>query len=203
MKLFYAPATISLASVIALCETGAEFEPIRLNFYEKEQTKPEYLTINPKGRVPALITDQGTLTETAAILTYIAELNPDANLIPKDVYLRAKMNEMLSYLASTVHVNHAHKIRGARWATKKGSFEDMTAKVAENMFDCFGLIEDALNAGPWIIGDQYTIADANLFTVASWLEGDGVPMSRLPNVAAHYAAMNERAAVRRALEIMG
>jgi glutathione S-transferase len=154
MKLFYAPGTISIASLIVLCETNTKFEPIRLSFYNQEQTKPEYLAINPKGRVPALVTDQGTLTETAAILTYIAELHPKANLIPKDVFLRAKMNEMLTYLASTVHVNHAHKIRGARWATKKGSFEDMTAKVAENMLDSFGLIEEALNAGPWILGKQ-------------------------------------------------
>lgn len=201
MKLFYAPGTISIASLIVLCETNTKFEPIRLSFYNQEQTKPEYLAINPKGRVPALVTDHGTLTETAAILTYIAELHPKANLIPKDVFLRAKMNEMLTYLASTVHVNHAHKIRGARWATKKGSFEDMTGKVAENMLESFGLIEEALATGPWIMGDQYTIADANLFTIATWLEGDGVPMMKLPNVAAHFARMQDRPAVKRALEI--
>ena len=201
MKLFYAPGTISIASLIVLCETNTKFEPIRLSFYNQEQTKPEYLAINPKGRVPALVADHGTLTETAAILTYIAELHPKANLIPKDVFLRAKMNEMLTYLASTVHVNHAHKIRGARWATKKGSFEDMTGKVAENMLESFGLIEEALATGPWIMGDQYTIADANLFTIATWLEGDGVPMMKLPNVAAHFARMQDRPAVKRALEI--
>jgi glutathione S-transferase len=77
----------------------------------------------------------------------------------------------------------------------------MTGKVAENMLESFGLIEEALATGPWIMGDQYTIADANLFTIATWLEGDGVPMMKLPNVAAHFARMQDRPAVKRALEI--
>ncbi len=203
MKLFYAPGTVAAASLIALCETNVAFEPVRLNFADKQQTKAEYLAINPKGRVPALITHDGVITETAAVLTYIAESNPTANLTPTDPFKRAKMNEVISYLASTVHVNHAHKIRGHRWADQQSSWDDMTARVAANMMDCFGLIEDTLKTGPWIIGDQYTIADAHLYIVESWLEGDGVSLSKLPNVAAHFNRMNRRSAVKRALEIMG
>ncbi|MBE9477263.1 MAG: glutathione S-transferase family protein [Proteobacteria bacterium] len=203
MKLFYAPGTVAAASLIALCETGADFDPVRLNFAGKQQTKPEYLAINPKGRVPALVTTNGIITETAAVLTYIAETNPAANLIPTDPFERAKMHEMISYLAATVHVNHAHKLRGHRWADQQSSHDDMTAKVAQNMLDCFGLIETALDKGPWIIGAQYTIADAHLYIVESWLAGDGVPLEKLPNVAAHFDRMNKRPAVQRALDIMG
>jgi len=203
MKLFYAPGTVAAASLIALCETDTAFEPIRLSFADKQQTKPEYLAINPKGRVPALVTHDGIITETAAVLTYIAETNPTANLIPTDPFMRAKMNEVISYLASTVHVNHAHRLRGHRWADQQSSWDDMTARTAQNMLDCFGLIEDALKTGPWIIGDQYTVADAHLYIVESWLEADGVPLSKLPNVAAHFDRMNQRPAVKRALEIMG
>jgi glutathione S-transferase len=202
MKLFYAPGTISLATLITLIETDAEFDPIRVNFYEKEQTKPEYLAINPKGRVPALVTDTGILTETAALITYIAELYPNANLIPSDPFERAKMNEMLSYLASTVHINHAHKLRGYRWASKQSSFDDMKEKVAGNILESFGLIEETLETGPWIIGAQYTVADAHLYTIASWLENDGVPQSKLPNVKAHFERMSERPAVIKAHGIM-
>ena len=202
MKLFYAPGTVSLATLITVLEAGAEFDPIRVDFHEKEQTKPEYLAINPKGRVPALVTDHGILTETAALITYIGELYPAANLIPTDPFERAKMNEMISYLASTVHINHAHKLRGYRWATKQSSFDDMKAKVTQNVFDSFGLIEDALANGPWIMGIQYTVADAHLYTIAGWLENDGVPHSRLPNVKAHYERMAVRPAVIRAHEIM-
>lgn len=201
MKLFYAPGTIALATLITLCEVGAEFEPIRVNFAQKEQTKSEYLAINPKARVPALVTDHGILTETPALLTYIAELYPSANLMPSDPFQRAKMNEMLSYLAATVHVNHAHRMRGYRWATKQSSFEDMKAKVKQNMLESYSLIEEALD-GPWIIGDQYTIADAHLFTIAGFLAGDGVTLSELPNVKAHFARMASRAAVQQALEIV-
>lgn len=202
MKLYYAPGTVAAASLIALCEADAKFEPIRLDFSNKQQTKSDYLAINPKGRVPALVTDNGIITETAAVLTYIAETLPAANLLPADPFKRAKVNEIISYLASTVHVNHAHKMRGHRWANLQSSWDDMTAKVAQNMLDCFGLIENALNEGPWIIGDQYTIADAHLYIVESWLPNDGVSHDKLPNVAAHFDRMNKRPAVKRALEIM-
>ncbi len=202
MKLFYAPGTVATASLIALCETDADFEPIRMNFADKQQTKPDFLAINPKGRVPALVTNDGPLTETAAILQYIADTNPAANLIPRDPFQRAKVNEMISYLASTVHINHAHKLRGHRWADQQSSWDDMTRRVAQNMLDSFGLIEQALAAGPWVIGKQYTIADAHLYIVSSWLEGDGVALSKLPNIAAHLERMNKRPAVIRALKIM-
>ncbi len=202
MKLFYAPGTVAAASLIALCEADATFEPVRLNFADKQQTEADYLAINPKGRVPALVTDDGIITETAAVLTYIAETHPAANLIPTDPFKRAKMHEMISYLASTVHINHAHKMRGHRWADQQGSWDDMTARVAGNMLDCFGLIEQTLATNPWVTGDQYTIADAHLYIVESWLEGDGVALEKLPNVAAHFARMNQRPAVKRALEIM-
>jgi len=79
----------------------------------------------------------------------------------------------------------------------------MTARVAQNMYECFGLIEETLANGPWVLGDQFTIADAHLYIVESWLESDGVPLSKLPNVAAHFARMNQRPAVQRALKIMG
>lgn len=202
MKFFYSPGAVSLATLIALCEIDADFDPICLDFASKEQTKPEYLAINPKGRVPALITQHGTLTETFALLTYIAEITPSANLIPSDPYLRAKMNEMFSYLASTVHINHAHKHRGHRWADTQSAFDEMTAKVPETMLASFALIEEALETGPWIMGDQYTIADAHLFTISTWLEGDGVDITTLPNVVAYQNRMNARPAVQKAFEIM-
>ncbi|KAB7610406.1 glutathione S-transferase [Amylibacter sp. SFDW26] len=202
MKLFFAPGTISLATLIVLCEADADFEPIAVNFANQDQTKPEYLAVNPKGRVPALVTKQGILTETPALMTYIAENHPAANLIPDTAYERAKMNEMLSYLASTVHINHAHKMRGHRWANNQSSFEDMRAKVPETVFNSFSLIEESLT-GPWAIGTQYTIADAHLFTIANWMQADGVDPSRLPKIAAHIARMRDRPAVKKAHEIMG
>ena len=106
-----------------------EYEAIQLDFAGGEQTKPAYKQINPKGRVPALVVDGGILTETGALLEYIAAKAPEAELVPKDPVMAARMREVMYYLASTMHVNHAHKLRGARWADKISSWKDMTDKV--------------------------------------------------------------------------
>src|SRR5947208_12708083 len=132
LKLYYAPGTCALASHIALAEAGAPYSTERLDFKSNQQNSPEYLKINPKGRVPALVTDRGILTETPAILSYIPETHPAAQLLPEDPWARAQAHAFNSYLCATVHVAHAHKHRGYRWAKEDSSFRDMTAKVAEN-----------------------------------------------------------------------
>lgn len=199
MELFYANGTVALASLIALHEADIPFTATHVDFSKTEQQSPEYLARNPKGRVPALVTDHGVLTETPAILPYVAGLNPAANLVPADAYALAKMNEFTSYLASTAHVNHAHRMRGARWATQQSSFDDMAAKVPQNMRDTYAYIQSECLHGPWVMGDQYTVADAYLFTVSSWLKGDSVDINEFPAIAAHSEAMKARPAVQKAL----
>lgn len=204
LTLYYAPGTCALASHIALEEAGAAFEAIRLDFRSGEQTKPDYLAINPKGRVPALATDRGILTETPAILAFIAQSFPAARLAPLgDVYDFARVQAFNSYLCSTVHVAHAHKLRGYRWATEQSSFDDMKRKVPDSVAACFQLIETEMLAGPWVMGDAYTICDPYLFTIAGWMAGDGVDPARFPKVQEHHRRMAERPAVRRALAAEG
>ena len=84
LKLFYAPQTCALASHIALEEAGADYETVRVDFRTGEQKKPDYLAVNPKGRVPALVTGHGVLTETPAILAFVAQTYPKARLAPLD-----------------------------------------------------------------------------------------------------------------------
>lgn len=199
MKLFYAPGACSLASHIALEEAGADYEAVRMSTRAGDQRKPEYLAVNPKGRVPALVTDAGVLTETAAILAYVAQAFPKAQLAPADPWAFAQMQAFNSYLCSTVHVAHAHKHRGYRWAREESSFADMTAKVAENETECFRLIEGSLLKGPWVMGEQYTVADGYLFTIAGWLEEDGVDLGLFPAVVAHMDRMRGRPAVGKVL----
>ena len=199
LKLFYSPGSVALASLITLHECQADFEVITMDFQQAEQSRPEYLAINPKGRVPALITEYGVLTETPAILVYLAQQYPQAKLLPELPFEFAQLQSFNSYLASTVHVNHAHKLRGSRWATLESSFEDMRAKVPETILASFQLIERDYLQGDWVMGDQYTVADAYLFTIASWLEGDGVEISNLPKIEAHRARMHARPAVKLAL----
>ena len=199
MELFYAKGTVAMAVLITLYETGLPFKTTTLDFSKTEQRSLDYLSRNPKGRVPALVTENGILTETPAILPYVAGLAPDAKLLPSDPFELAQMNAFTSYLASTAHVNHAHRMRGARWADEQSSFDDMAQKVPQNMRDTFAYIQSECLRGPWVMGDQYTVADAYLFTVASWLEGDSVNVAEFPAIKAHYDAMKTREAVQKAL----
>ena len=197
-KLYYAPGTCALASHITLEEVGAPYSAERLNFKINQQNSPEYLKVNPKGRVPAMVTDRGVLTETPAMLAFIAQSFPKAKLAPlDDPFAFAQVQSINSYLCSTVHVAHAHKGRGYRWATEETSFADMKRKVPETMTACLELIERDMLKGPWVMGEQYTICDPYLFTIAGWLDGDSVDLARLPKVVAHRKRMMERPAVQK------
>ena len=200
IALYYAPGTVALASHIALEEAGAAYEARRVDFATAEQTKPEYLAINPKGRVPALVTERGVLTETPAMLVYIAQTRPTSRLAPvDDPFAFAELQAFNSYICSTLHVAHAHRMRGYRWADDAKAFEAMRKKVPQSVGACFELIERELFRGPWVMGDAYTIADPYLFTVAGWMEGDGVDPRAFPRVHDHRSRMAERLAVQRAL----
>ena len=199
LKLYYAPGTCALASHIALEEAGAAYTTERLDMKNNQQNSAEYLKINPKGRVPALVTDHGVLTETPAMLAFIAQSFPQAKLAPSDSFAFAQAQSFNSYLCSTVHINHAHKMRGPRWATDESSFADMKRKVPQTMGACFALIERDMLKGPWVMGEQYTICDPYLFTIASWLEGDSVDIAQFPKVADHYKRMSARPAVQKVL----
>lgn len=200
LKLYYTPGTCALASHIALVEAGADYTLQKVDFKANQQNSPDYLEINPKGRVPVLVTDRGVLTETPALLAYIAQSFPQARLAPvDDAFAFAEVQSFNSYLCSTVHVAHAHRVRGSRWASEEASFADMKRKVPETVGGCFALIERAMFRGPWAMGEQYTICDPYLFTIAQWLEGDGVDIKAFPKIADHFTRMSERPPVKKAL----
>jgi glutathione S-transferase len=200
IKLYYAPHTCSLASHIALEHAGAEYATVRIDFATEAQRKPEYLAINPKGRVPALVTDKGILTETPAMLVFIAQSFPQAQLAPlHDPFFFAEMQAFNSYLCSTLHVAHAHRMRGYRWADDPSAVAAMARKVPDSVTACYELIEGKMLRGPWVMGETYTICDPYLFTIAQWLEGDGVDPSRFPKVMDHRRRMSERPEVQKAI----
>jgi glutathione S-transferase len=146
-KLYYAPGTCALASHIALEEAGADYSAIRLDFKANQQQSPDYLKINTKGRVPALATDKGIITENPAILAFVAQTFPNAKLAPlDDPFAFAQVQSFNSYLCGTVHVAHAHKGRGYRWATQESSFADMKGMVPKSMGACFDLIEKGMRS---------------------------------------------------------
>jgi glutathione S-transferase len=200
IKLYYAPHTCSLASHIALEEAGAEYSTVRIDFAANEQRTSEYLAINPKGRVPALVTDRGILTESPAMLAFIAQSFPQARLAPfDDPFAFAQVQAFNSYLCSTLHVAHAHRMRGHRWTDDPSAIREMQRKVPEAVGACYDLIERDMLKGPWVIGDAYTICDPYLFTFAQWLEDDGIDPSRIPRVIDHRNRMSARKTVRKAI----
>jgi glutathione S-transferase len=200
IKLFYAPDTCSLASHIALEDAAADYSSVRIDFATDGQRKLEYLAINPKGRVPSLLTGKGVLTETPAILAFIAQSFPQARLAPSDdPFAFAEVQAFNSYLCATLHVAHSHRMRGNRWADDAAAIAAMQRKVPESVGACYDLIERKMLTGPWVMGETYTICDPYLFTMAQWLEQDGVDPSRFPKVVAHRRRMSERPQVQKAI----
>ncbi|KQY98032.1 glutathione S-transferase [Pseudolabrys sp. Root1462] len=191
LTFYYATDTCALASHIALKDAGADYRLHRIDFATTQQRSAAYLALNPKGRVPALVTPEGILTETPAILAYVAQAYPQARLAPTDPFRFAKVQEFNSYLCSTLHVAHAHRMRGSRWADEPEAIEAMKRKVPQSVGACYDYVETQI-AGPWVMGEAYSIADAYLFTVAQWLEGDGVDPARYPKVIDHRARMAAR-----------
>lgn len=201
LTLYYAPHTCALATHIALEDAGEPYKLKHIDFGKTEQQSTAYTAINPKARVPAMVTPRGTLTETPAMLAFVAQSFPKAGLAPlDDPFAFAEVQSFNSYLCSTVHVAHAHRMRGHRWTDDPAAILAMQRHVPKSVSACFELIEHRMLKGPWVMGETYTIADPYLFTLAQWVENDGVDVARIPHVVAHRARMRERSSVKRAIE---
>lgn len=191
-----ANGTIGLASHVALEESGLQYEAVALDFTKQQQASEEYLKINPKARVPSLVVEQGIITETPAILTYLAQCAPDSSIgMPSDAFMQAQIQSFNSYLCSTVHVAHAHKMRGTRWVEDAASIKSMTDNVPRTMTICFEMIERQMFKGPWVHGDAFSISDPYLYAIATWLASDGVDINQFENVSAHFERMAQRDSV--------
>jgi glutathione S-transferase len=200
LTFYFSPGSCALASHIALEEAGAPFTLKRIDFSKAEQKSAAYLAINPKARVPALVAPRGIITETPAMLAFIAQSFPQARLAPlDDPFAFAEVQAFNAYLCSTVHVAHAHRGRGYRWADDPLAIVAMQKKVPQSVGECFALIEQKMLKGPWVMGENYTVADCYLFTLAQWVEADGVDIATIPRVVDHRARMKERPAVRKAI----
>ncbi|WP_295563036.1 glutathione S-transferase N-terminal domain-containing protein [uncultured Sphingomonas sp.] len=206
IRLFYSDGACSLAPHIALEETGTAFEPIRVDMASGEHRSPEFLRINPKGRVPALAVDDWVLTENPAILQFIARSFPEAGLWPEHPQDQARVTEWLAWIASTVHVAYAHVRRAERYADGDAALVDVRAKGLQTSRDLWQAVDARLGNGPWAIGEQYSVADAYLLVFWTWGRGSylGFDMANdFPHWTAHARRMGLRPAVQRALEREG
>jgi glutathione S-transferase len=205
LKLFYAPNACSLAPHIALNEAGADYEAVKVDTAHGEQRSAAYLAVNPKARVPSLVTDRGILTEVPVLLGFIARTFPKAELAPLDGFDFFQMQSFNTYLSSTIHITFAHIFRPERYADSDAAKADMRAKGPKSLIDQFQLVEEQLSDGrDWVLGDKYSVSDPYLYVFARWFERDGVgSIAPLPRIAAHRARMQKRDTVLRTLEQEG
>ena len=183
LTLFLAPGSSSMAAHIALREVGASFELRPLSFARRENRDPDYLRINPEGKVPTLLIEGRPLTEVAGILFYLAKRFPDAGLLPEgDLEAEAQVVSWMSYLAATVHParrqGHEHALRA--WTTT----------------------EERLGGRNWAVGERRSVADIHLFRLFWRYRGSSDPApDRFPRLTDHHDRMMARPAVARTIEV--
>ena len=201
LTFYYAKNSAAYAPHILLEDIGADYNAVSIDFMTGEQRSPAYLAVNPKGRLPSLVTEKGVLTETPAILVYLAQRFPEQDLAPSDPFEFAIAQAFNSYMASTVHVAHAHKHRGARWADDPAAHEAMSAKVKENMTEYAQMIEAHYFKGPYVLGDKFSFCDPYMALVTRWFKDDEVDLDPFAKIRAHDALMRERPSMQRVLEL--
>lgn len=208
LKLYYSPGACSLASHIVLEETGAPFEPVLTSTAAGAQRTPEYLAINPKGRVPTLVDGDLVVTENPAIMRYLAVKHPDVGLWPREPRTDARCAEWLAWCSSGIHPTYSHIRRAERYATSEAARADVVETGVKATQKLWGEVDAkvAAEAGPWLLGETYSAADAYLFVFWTWARSPTLgidPEGDLPAWTAHARRMGERPAVRRALEREG
>jgi glutathione S-transferase len=199
MKLYYAPGACSLASHIALHETGLPFEIDKLNVPTKTTSLGEdFMQINPKGYVPALKLDDGSiLTEGAAILQYIADQNPDSGLAPKAGTMeRYRLQEWLTFISTEIHKSFSPLFNKAASDEVKNYARDLLTKR-------IGYVEKQLANKPYLMGDSFTVADAYMFVVVSWSSHVGFDLGKFPRINEYMARIAARPAVQAAMKAEG
>ena len=182
LTLYYSPGSSSMATHIALNETGAPFELKLIELYRHDNRNAAYLRVNPEGKVPTLVADGGApLTEVAATLWYLARRYPDAGLLPQhgDIDGEARVISWMSFIASTIHP--ARRAGDERWR------------------EVFRLADARLGNRDWAVG-RYSIADIHLFRLY-WRFVDTLhpPASDYPKLSAHYDRMMARPAVKKTI----
>jgi glutathione S-transferase len=199
LKLYYAPGACSTASHIGLEESGAKYDSQALSFAKTEQKSAEYLKINPRGRVPALVTDGGAIVENTAILDYIAGAHAP-QLMPKDPIGRARAISLMAWFSNNVHPSFTHISRPERFATDTAVFDHLKATGRDNFHAALKEIDSILAGKQWILGDEFSVVDGYALVFYGWGKRIGLPVEELKNYTAWKDRMLARPAVRRVLE---
>lgn len=199
MRLFYAPGACSLSPRIVAQEAGIKLEFEKVDLKTKKTTGGrDYLEINPKGSVPALQLDDGEiLTEGPVIVQYLADQRPQAGLAAAwGTMARYRLMEMLGFINSEIHKGYSPLFNPAIGAAERAE------KIA-SLQKRYHIIESQLQKHPYLLGEQFSVADAYLFTVTNWAHSLQVDLSSLPHVLAFQKRIAARPAVEAAMRAEG
>jgi glutathione S-transferase len=197
--LYYSPGACSIGIRILLEEIGTPYETVLTSVREGAQLKPEYLAVNPKAKIPALVRDDGSvLTEFPAIAWWLARSNPQAKLLPADVEGEARALEAMDYAVATLHMQgFARMFRAANFAPDEAGQEAAKIRGREIVEKGLGILNTKLAGRDYVAG-AFSLADAALFYGEFWATAR-VGLTLPPNVATHFARMKARPAVAAAL----
>ena len=198
IALYYAPVTCALAPYISLTEAGADFEVRPLNFRKQQHLEPEYRKINPKHKVPLLVVDGETLTESTAIQIWIARNFPDANLLPKDPWQELKAISMFSWCSSGIHPYLSRINNPPKVCDVPGADASVRDNAVKALNECFEIADDML-AGKDYFFDQFTAPDGHFFWCCRRATQFEIDLSGWTNVAGHFDRMQTRASVQKLL----
>ena len=196
IQLYYAPGACSLASHIVIEETGVAYEAVKMNLAAGDQRKPEYLRINPRGRVPTLLVDGEVLTENVGIMSYFGGGYPAAGMWPRKTWDQAKLLATLAWLSNTVHPAYGHIVRPERYADSDAAREDIKVRGRASFLGYLEEIDRLLEGRKWCVADRYTVADPYLLVFYRWANRLGLPVRGL----AHYSALAQRVMARPAVK---
>lgn len=201
LTLFYSPGACSMASHIGLEEAGASYETKQVALAKGEQKLPEYLKINPRGKVPALRLDDGSvLTENTAILTYLARRFPEKGLLPTTPEAEARCISMMAWLSNTVHPAFTHIVRTDRFAEDPIAAPSVKETGKKNFWLALQETDGLVAGKKWMQGEQFTTCDPYALVFYGWGARIELPVKDLKNYTAWKDRMLERPAVRKVLE---
>lgn len=201
LTIYYCPLACSMASHVALEEAGATFEAKKINIFTGENRKPDYLAINPRGKVPALRFDDGrVLLESAAILGWIGENYPHAELLGADRLDHARTIATCAWLSSSVHPAFTQCVHPERFSDDKATHAAIKAHGKENFWAYLREIDQMLAHSQWVMGEHFTVADPYTLVFYPWGKELGLPIKELKHLTAMKDRLINRPAARRALE---
>ena len=199
LTLYYAPMACSLVPLISLNESGADFEVKPVNLRKAEQTSPEYLRMNPKHKVPVLLIDGKPLTENVAMALWMTRAFPKAGILPADSNSEVEAISIMAWCASGIHPAITRLNSPAKFCDTPGSEESIKRLAAKELDHVFGIADDML-AGREYFFDKWCAADSHFFW--TWRRAIllGQDFSKYRNCVAHFERMQQRPAVKKALD---